>query len=183
MQDTWESLKTKTLVREKVWFPFIDSLVKEKCKNCIPCLSVSSHNPPEPVKVSALQNHVWDEVSIDFLGPINDTNYVLVVIDDYSRFPITEILTSLTAKSVIPRLERIFSLFGVSSVCRSDSGPPFQSEEFRQFAKGMRFKHRRIKLLNPKANSVVERFRTPLQKAIKQLLSKAGTTSRKCANF
>ncbi|MCG8046730.1 MAG: RNase H-like domain-containing protein [Candidatus Thiodiazotropha endolucinida] len=160
-------VKTKTLLREKVWFPYIDSLVEEKCKNCIPCLSVSAHNQPEPVKVSALPNQVWDEVSIDFLGPINDTNYVLVIIDDYSRFPITETLTSLTAKSVIPRLERIFSLFGIPSVCRSDSGPPFQSDEFRQFAKRMGFKHRRITPLHPKANSLVERFMSPLQKAIK----------------
>ena len=51
-------VKTKTLQREKVWFPFIDSLVEEKCKNCIPCLSVSSHNPPEPVKISMLPNRV-----------------------------------------------------------------------------------------------------------------------------
>ena len=105
-------VKTKTKLREKVWSPFIDSLVEEKCKNCILCLSVSSHNPPKPVKVSTFPNHVWDEVSIDFLGPINDINYVLVVIDDYSRFPITEILTSLTAKSVNPKLERIFSYLG-----------------------------------------------------------------------
>ena len=33
-------VKTKALLRQKVWFPFIDSLVKPKCKNCIPCLSV-----------------------------------------------------------------------------------------------------------------------------------------------
>lgn len=110
---------------------------------------------------------MWDEVSVDFLGPINDTNYVLVVIDDYSRFPITETLTSLSAKAIIPRLERIFALFGVPSICRSDSGPPFQGDEFRQFAKRMGFKHRRITPLNPRANSIVERFMSPLQKAIK----------------
>ena len=37
-------VKTKTLLREKIWFPFIDSFVEEKCKNCIPCLAVSPHN-------------------------------------------------------------------------------------------------------------------------------------------
>ena len=47
-------VKTKALLREKVWFPFIDTLVEERCKNCIPCLSVSPHNPPEPIKVGEL---------------------------------------------------------------------------------------------------------------------------------
>ena len=160
-------VKTKTLLRSKVWFPFIDLLVKEKCKHCIPCLAVSSRNPPEPVKISELPQKPWDEVSIDFLGSIEGTNYFLVVIDDYSRYPIVEPLTSLSAKAVIPRLERIFSMFGIPSVCRTDSGPPFQGDEFRQFAKQMGFKHRRITPLNPRANSVVERFMSPLQKAIK----------------
>ena len=160
-------VKTKALLREKVWFPFIDTLVEEKCKNCIPCLSVSPHNPPEPIKVGELPQRPWDEVSIDFLGSIEGTNYFMVVIDDYSRFPIVETLTSLSAKAVLPRLERIFSMFGIPSVCRTDSGPPFQGDEFRQFAKQMGFKHRRITPLNPRANSVVERFMSPLQKAIK----------------
>ena len=56
----------------------------------------------------------------------------MVVIDDYSRFPVVKALTSISAKSIIPRLDRIFSMFGIPSVCRTDSGPPFN--EFRQFA-------------------------------------------------
>lgn len=30
-------LKTKSLMREKVWFPLIDSLVKSGIDDCIPC--------------------------------------------------------------------------------------------------------------------------------------------------
>lgn len=160
-------VKTKTLLREKVWFPFIDSLVEEKCKNCIPCLAVSSHNTPEPIKPSALPNRPWEEISIDFLGSIGTSNYFMVVIDDYSRYPVVEALTSVSAKSVIPRLERIFSMFGIPSVCRTDSGPPFNGNEFRLFAEQMGFKHRRVTPLHPRANSHVERFMSPLQKAIK----------------
>ena len=37
-QDTHQGLvKTKALLREKVWFPGIDHLVKETIDNCIPC--------------------------------------------------------------------------------------------------------------------------------------------------
>jgi hypothetical protein len=30
-------VKTKRLLREKVWFPLIDRMVQERIKNCIPC--------------------------------------------------------------------------------------------------------------------------------------------------
>ena len=76
-------VKTKTLLRQKVCFPFIDSLVEQKCKNYIPCLSVSPRNPPEFVKISTLPDRPWDKVSIDFPGSIEISNYFMVVIDDY----------------------------------------------------------------------------------------------------
>ena len=91
----------------------------------------------------------------------------MVVIDDYSRFPVVETLTSISAKSVIPRLDRIFAMFGIPSICRSNNGPPFNGEEFRQFSIQLGFRHRRITPLRPQANSHVERFISPLQKAIK----------------
>ena len=78
-----------------------------------------------------------------------------------------ETLTSIAAKSVIPRLDRIFAMFGIPPIFRSDNGPPFNVEEFRQFSIQLGFKHRRITPLRPQANSHVERFMSPLQKAIK----------------
>ena len=57
-------------------------------------------------------------------------------------------------------------MFGIPSVCRTDSARPFK-DEYRQFAKQMGFKHRRITPLNPRANSVVERCMSLMQKAIK----------------
>lgn len=51
-------VKRKTLLRENVWFPYTDSLVEEKCKNCAPCIAVAVHHPPEPLKVSMLPNSV-----------------------------------------------------------------------------------------------------------------------------
>ena len=94
-------------------------------------MSVSPRNPPEPVKVSTLPERPWDEVSIDFLGSIKTSNYFMVVIDDYRRFPVVETLTSISAKSVIPRLDRIVAMFGIPSICRTDNGPPLNGEEFR----------------------------------------------------
>jgi hypothetical protein len=31
-------VKTKSLIREKIWFPLIDSLVKSAIDSCLPCV-------------------------------------------------------------------------------------------------------------------------------------------------
>ena len=67
------------VLREKVWFPFIDSIVEEKCKNCILCLAVSPHNTLEPIKPNVLSDRPWDEVLMDFLCSIGTSNYFMVV--------------------------------------------------------------------------------------------------------
>ena len=56
--------KTKTHLRQKVFLPFMDRLVGKKCKNCVPCLSVSPRNTSDPIKVIILPDRPWDEVSI-----------------------------------------------------------------------------------------------------------------------
>ena len=71
-------------------------------------------------------------------------HYVLVVIDDYSRFPEVEIVHSTSAKAVLPNLDRVFAAYGVPQVVKSDNGPPFNGHEFAQFADYLGFKHRRV---------------------------------------
>jgi hypothetical protein len=39
-------VKTKALLREKVWFPGIDKAVERKITNCIPCQACSNKNSP-----------------------------------------------------------------------------------------------------------------------------------------
>lgn len=99
----------------------------------------------------------WTEVSVDFKGPFKIGEYLLVV-DDFSRFPIVKIIHSLTSRVVIPALDEIFSLYGFPEVMKTDNGPPFNGEAISQWAKQCDFKHRKITLLWPQANGEVERF-------------------------
>ncbi len=130
-------------------------------------MAVTPTKNPEPLKMSTLPARPWDEVSVDFFGPLPCGDYLFVVIDDYSHFPVVEILTTTSAKAVIPRLDNIFSMFGVPSICRSDNGPPFNGQEFSQFADFLGFKHRKITPAHPEANSNAENFMKPLQKCLK----------------
>lgn len=100
------------------------------------------------------------------MGPINH-QYLLVLTDDYSRYPVVEIINSTRAEIVIPILDKILSQFGVPETIRSDNGAPFSSEQFQQYAKYMGFNHRRITPYHPRANGEVERFMRTLNKAIR----------------
>ncbi|KAK7112338.1 hypothetical protein V1264_011807 [Littorina saxatilis] len=159
-------IKTKGLLREKVWFPQMDQLVENKVKSCLACLSTTPSHPSEPLKMTTLPRHPWSEVSIDFAGPFPSGEYLLVVTDDYSRFPEVEILTSTSAKAVIPKLDAIFSRFGIPDVVKSDNGPPFNGSDFERFAGYLGFKHRTITPLWPQANGGAERCMPMLKKTI-----------------
>ncbi|RUS85862.1 hypothetical protein EGW08_006346 [Elysia chlorotica] len=76
-------VKTKKLIREKVWFPGIDNMVKSHIKECIPCqASVSTPKQRDPLRMSPLPKCPWDELSVDFAGPFPTRECLLIVIDE-----------------------------------------------------------------------------------------------------
>lgn len=99
-------VKTKQLIIDQVWFPGIDKLAEEKAKNCLSCQAASTKSPPrEPLRMTPLPCAPWKEVAVDFAGPFPSGDYIMVVTDEFSRFPEVEILTSTSAKAVISKLE------------------------------------------------------------------------------
>ncbi|XP_033121355.1 uncharacterized protein K02A2.6-like [Anneissia japonica] len=92
-------VKTKALVREKVWFPGIDKMVEQQVKYCLPCQAAVATNA-EPLQMSVIPPSPWTEVAIDFKGPLPNGQYLLVVYDMYSRFPEVEM------RQVLERLKQ-----------------------------------------------------------------------------
>ena len=79
-------VKTKALLRETVWFPGIEKNAEKVVQNCLPCQACTDSNK-EPLKMTELPMEPRKEVSIDLCGPFKTGEYILVVIDDYSRYP------------------------------------------------------------------------------------------------
>ena len=137
-------VKTKKLLREKVWFPRIDEETKQMIDKCIPCQANGPENRPDPLQMSPLPPEPWHTLHVDFCGPFPTGEYLFVAIDAYSRFPEVEIINSTSSTATIPKLERMFSVHGIPSVLRSDNGPPFTGEEFKKFMLENGINHRRI---------------------------------------
>ena len=120
--------KTKAMIREKVWFPFIDPLIEDKINSCLACQAVTKQLIREPLQMSRLPESPWIQVSADLFGPLPSGQHLLVVIDDHSRLLKVEVAHSTSAKSVIQHLDNIIPRHQIPAKIRTDNGAPFNSE-------------------------------------------------------
>lgn len=94
---------------------------------------VSAPPPPEPVCRSKLPDQPWQHVAADFLGPLPSNDYLLVVVDYYSRFIEIEIMRKIDTSDTIKRLNVMFARFGYPVSITADNGRQLVSEEFKRF--------------------------------------------------
>lgn len=161
-------VRTKSLMRQKVWFAGIDKQTEQIIARCAACQATTQErHSHEPLQMSPLPTAVWTELSADFMGPLPTGEYLFVIHDDYSRFPVVEIINSTSASTVVPVLDRVFALLGIPEVLKTDNGAPFNSHEFQQFAEYLGFKHRKITPFHPMGNGEVERMMKTLEKVLR----------------
>lgn len=156
--------KTKQMLREKYWFPTMNSLVEQTVGQCYECQVTVKERTQEPVKPSTIPDRPWQVVSADFGGPYPDGHYNLVVIDKRTRYPEVERVYSTAYKPTMQKLKKIFATYGTPERLESDNGPPFNSAEFARFAKEEGFHHHRVTPDHARANGEAESFMKMLNK-------------------
>ncbi|KAL5013444.1 hypothetical protein ScPMuIL_007714 [Solemya velum] len=117
--------------------------------------------------MSELPSGPWENLSMDFCGSLNIGKYLLVIVNEYSRYPVVEIVRSVSANATIPVLDKVIGMFSMPKVIKIDNGSPFNSRAFRQYAETMRFVHRIITPRWLRANAQAENFNKPLMKTIR----------------
>ena len=159
-------VNTKRLLRSKVWFQNLDKAVEEEIKNCHACQSTVYQHEKEPLVMTEMPDGPWEHVKADFFGPLPSGDYILEVVDVYSRWAEIEIVRSTSASSTIPVLDKIFSTYGIPEKLTTDNGPPFNSYEFRKFTEYLGVVHKRTTPLWPQANATAENFNRMLRKVV-----------------
>mgnify|MGYP001795767212 CR=1 FL=1 len=76
----------KEFLRSKVWFPKMDELVSSVVGSCVACQAVVNILSQEPIKSTHLPKVRWKAQRVDYHGSLSSGDYVLFVIDEYSRF-------------------------------------------------------------------------------------------------
>ena len=75
-------------------------------------VNATYRNTRAPLQMTPLPENVWEHLNRDFLGPLPDGSYLFVVVDQYSRYPVVEIINSTAAGTVISVLDPIRAAFG-----------------------------------------------------------------------
>ncbi|XP_014678136.1 PREDICTED: uncharacterized protein K02A2.6-like [Priapulus caudatus] len=159
-------VKTKQRLRTKVWWPGIDRAAEHVCRMCHECQLVGTPSPPEPLKRTELPTGPWQDLAADLLGPMPMGEYLLVVVDYYSRYFEIDVLKSVTSEKVIASMDNMFTTHGLASSVKTDNGPQFVSDKFESYMKND-IEHRRSTPLWPQASSEVERQNRTLLKSMK----------------
>ena len=150
-----------------MWWPGIDKDAEQYVRSCQGCQLVGHATPPEPLMPTELPLGKWQDLSLDLLGPMPTGEYLLVVIDYYSRYYEVEILMSVAASQFISRLEKIFAVHGLPVTVTSDNGPQFRSEEFERYLVDNGILHRKVTPQWAQANGEVERQTGSLLKSMR----------------
>ncbi|CAB0032933.1 unnamed protein product [Trichogramma brassicae] len=157
----------KNRLRTQVWWPKMDKDAENMVKSCKGCTHVSAPNPPNPMKRRELPREPWADVSLDFMGPLPSKDYILIIVDYYSRYKEIKIMRSTTTEDTIKVLKEIFSRLGFPSIITSDNGPQFKSETFVQYCRQCGIIHLTTIPYWPQMNGEVERQNRSVLKRLK----------------
>ncbi|GJT49302.1 retrovirus-related pol polyprotein from transposon TNT 1-94 [Tanacetum coccineum] len=145
------------------------------CPSCEQGKSKRASHPPKPVPNSKKRLHL---LHMDLCGPmriasINGKRYVLVIVDDYSRYTWVHFLRSKDeAPEVIKTfLKRITVLLQAPVIIvRTDNGTEFKNQVLQEYFNSVGISHQTSSVRTPQQNGVVERRNRTLVEAARTML-------------
>ena len=162
--------KCKLRAKSAVYWVGMYADIEEMVRKCGTCQKYQSSLPKEPLHQHDIPPGPWHTLSTD-LFHWEQSPYLLVV-DQYSKFPIIRKLNSLSAASVINHMRGIFDEHGICNVLMSDGGPQYSCREFKEFAADYGFRHIMSSPHYPSSNGFIERQ----VRTVKTLFTKARET-------
>ena len=109
--------------RECLFWPGMQSDIRETCLSCGICSQYHAERPTEPMLSHEIPSRPWSKISVDLFAL--DGKQYFVMIDHYSDYFELEALRNVTASTVISVI--------------SDNGPQFDCHEFSRFARDYGF--------------------------------------------
>lgn len=151
--------------------PFSTEDVKKVCKNCKICSELKPTFYRKPVEQLIKATQPWERISIDFKGPLSGRNkYMLIVVDEFSRFPFAFPCANMTTETVIQCLGQLFCLFGYPSYVHSDRGASFMSLELKRYLTDRGVASSRTTPYHPTGNGQCERVNQTIWRTVKLFL-------------
>ena len=116
-------------------FEKLDELVESEIFNCHDCQMFTNKATQTPLIPVYVPLEAWEFVSMDFFGPMPNKEYILVIQDMCTKYPVAVVMKNTNAEKTIEALDEVFTNFGRPTKYRSDNGPPFNADELDNYMK------------------------------------------------
>lgn len=134
--------KTEEMVKRSFFIPQLRGKIQKCIRNCVPCILGSRKEGkkegllhPIPKEASPLSTY-----HVDHLVPMTSTRksyqYILAIIDDFTKFTWLYPTRSTTAKETIDCFVKQQKTFGNPARIITDRGTAFTAREFQDYCKG-----------------------------------------------
>ena len=167
--------------REYVYWPGMNSEIKEYIQNCETYQEHSTAQPNEPLMSHEIPGRPWAKIGTDLFS-IGGKNYIITVCY-FSNFFEIDRLYDTNSKSIINKLKGHFARYGIPDCLVSDNGPQFTSEAFRKFTKTWGIKHTPSSPHNSKGDGKVESAVKTAKYMLKRLTKLKKTSTWHCSIY
>ena len=124
------------------------------------------------VSSKVLEQFEIDLIEISSISKQNDgINFLMCVIDTFSKFAFVEPLKNKTSQSIAYTLQSIICKEGSPSVISSDNGSEFVNSHFIELCQRFNITHRTSLPYHPQAQGQVERFNATIKNSIFKYLT------------
>ena len=105
------------------------------------------------------------------------------MVDQFSRFPVVEILKLLSTSAVVVILEHVSSQYGIPHVLISENRPPFSGQLFPSYLAQQGIQHHSVTTCWLQGNGEAKHFMCTIQKAIRAACSEGKDGKCEINNF
>ena len=160
--------KTLSRVRQRFYWPGLDSDVKSYIAGCTACMKRKDPNPTKRAPMGIVRSgYPMERMAIDILGELpqthNGNKYILVISDYFTKWteslPMPNMVACTVAKLLV---ENVFCRFGIPRKLHSDQGRQFESKLFQEMCKLLDIDKTRTTPYHPQSDGMVERFNRTL---------------------
>ena len=155
--------------------PYTQENVRTVTENCKSCAYLKPQFIRSKTKGTLIHATApFQRISIDFKGPLppskNGNQYLLTMIDEYSRFPFAYPCKDMSSSTVTRCFSHLFSIFGMPDMVHNDQGTDFLSEETQSYLLSKNIATSKTSRYNPQGNGQVEKLNGTLWKAVQVTL-------------